>query len=63
MRKKAKKTRPRQKRVRGGASHPCPSCGSTTHVIVTRRHGETVVRRRQCRRHEAHRFTTEERAS
>lgn len=38
----------KRKRVRGGASHPCPKCGSVTHVLVTRRDDNTVSRHREC---------------
>lgn len=36
------------KKKRGGASHPCPECGSPTQVRTTRLREEGVVRNRQC---------------
>jgi len=38
-----------KKRPRGGASYPCPTCGSHSHVIVTKRDASgSVIRSRQC---------------
>jgi transcriptional regulator NrdR family protein len=42
-----------KKRARGGASYPCPDCGGTTHVVITRRvqvgkDKSRVVRKREC---------------
>ncbi len=53
---------PRQKpkRTRGGASVPCPVCSGPSHVIITRRVEDHVVRKRQCDR-QRHPFTTSER--
>lgn len=50
-----------KKRVRGGASHPCPRCGEPTHVQVTRREEEhnRIVRWRECPSCK-HRYRTKE---
>lgn len=56
MKTVAKKTRPR-----GGASAPCPKCGGPTHVEVTRRREDAVVRNRVCvRKRCGHKFMTSE---
>lgn len=50
------------KRPRGGASVPCPFCGSVSRVTETRRSEVRVVRVRKCRGRTVHTFnTTEER--
>lgn len=36
------------KKPRGGASYPCPRCGSPTQVRTTRLREEGVVRNREC---------------
>jgi transcriptional regulator NrdR family protein len=40
----------RKKRLRGGASAPCPRCKGPSHVIITRRDEERprVNRHREC---------------
>lgn len=45
-------------RPRGGASVPCPSCGKDSHVIITRRSGDEVSRRRICVGRGKHLFDT-----
>lgn len=50
-------------RPRGGASHPCPTCGSATRVKQTWREGADVVRERVCLSHPddpEHRYVTRE---
>lgn len=49
-------------RLRGGASHKCPTCGSNTRVRTTwRTEGGKVSRERECLGRRKHRyFTTEE---
>lgn len=47
------------KRVRGGASVPCPRCDSPTHVVITRRVEGKVTRKRECT-HCGHKFSTVE---
>lgn len=49
-------------RKRGGASVPCPECGSNSQVIITRRGGNSVNRRRECTGRGKHSFFTDERA-
>lgn len=56
----AKKRKTKAKRQRGGATMACPTCGSTSHVLTTRRVGDEIVRRRQCARTAGHRFETRE---
>lgn len=53
----------RTPRLRGGASAPCPRCGGPSRVIVTRRLGDQISRRREClARRCRHEFKTTEEA-
>jgi hypothetical protein len=47
-------------RKRGGASVPCPECEADSHVIITRREGGVVIRKRACLGRTSHEFTTTE---
>jgi Zn ribbon nucleic-acid-binding protein len=47
------------KRVRGGASHACPSCGGVTKVRTTWRTGDKVTRDRECVKCKHRYYTTE----
>jgi hypothetical protein len=47
-------------RPRGGASVPCPRCGKDSQVIITRRDGDEVNRRRVCKGRAEHLFDTVE---
>lgn len=47
-------------RPRGGATVPCPTCQSDSEVIITRRDGPDVIRRRQCKGAGEHLFDTTE---
>jgi len=47
-------------RPRGGASVLCPQCGKDSRVIITRRDGRDVVRRRVCKGRAEHLFETTE---
>lgn len=50
-----------KRRLRGGTSAPCPKCGGPSRVIVTRRAGDIVTRRRSCLKRSCHHeFKTEE---
>lgn len=57
MKKPKKKMKGRK---RGGASHPCPKCGSDSEVIITKRDGSAVLRKRQCLRRPSHKYATME---
>jgi hypothetical protein len=62
MTRKAKKQTKRMKgRPRGGATVPCPRCGRDSRVVITRRDGPDVVRRRICKGPAEHLFDTTER--
>lgn len=61
MARKAKKQKKRMKgRPRGGATVPCPACEKDSRVLLTRRDGNTVIRRRQCLGPGHHLFDTTE---
>jgi hypothetical protein len=47
-----------KKRVRGGASVPCPACGAPSRVRETRREGLLVRRLRRCLSRNRHEFFT-----
>ena len=52
-----KKAKVMATRVRGGASYPCPECGSPTRVHETRAHRGKEIgvwRRRRCTRNSKH---------
>jgi hypothetical protein len=49
-----------KKRERGGASFPCPDCGSPTRVLDTRLADSEVRRLRQCLKDKRHTVTTVE---
>jgi hypothetical protein len=51
-----------KRRKRGGASVPCPQCGGSTEVVITRRSDRVVTRKRKCKRCR-HKFETREAAS
>jgi len=53
----------KKKRKRGGASMPCPECGSHSHVIITKRIDDKVERQRECLGRRPHKFHTYEEVS
>jgi len=57
-----KKKKNMKGRPRGGASVPCPRCGKDSRVVITRRDGPDVLRRRQCKGAHEHLFDTTESA-
>lgn len=64
MTRKPKKLKKNMKgRPRGGASVPCPTCASDSHVELTRRDGDTVMRTRKCLGRGKHLFRTAESAA
>lgn len=60
MPRKKKKIKAMKGRPRGGASIPCPECEADSHVIITRREGSVVVRKRECKGRTPHVFETRE---
>ncbi len=60
MPRKKKPLKNMKGRPRGGASVPCPRCGADSQVLLTRRDGNEVSRRRQCKGPAHHLFDTDE---
>ena len=56
VRKRVRKTPPKPSRPRGGASVPCPVCAKDSEVVITRRMGQEVSRRRKCKGKPSHEF-------
>lgn len=60
VKKITKKRKNMKGRPRGGASVMCPRCGANSEVIITRRDGDQVSRRRECKGEARHLFDTQE---